>query len=306
MKEPSHIRIRRIWRQVHLWIALTVGFVLALLGLSGSVLVLRAPLLQWEVGAAAVRLQNPSLIGTPFASQEAWKQSAQTAYPQLVRVMGTAAPRGGFLVSDNAMVFGPVQGRKGIGIAMVDPYTADPRAFFVFDDLWLAKAVALHRSLLLPPSVGAPLLAACGVALLISVCTGAWLWWPRGWQWSRWRAALTLHRRSRGLRFWMELHNVAAAYLFVPLLLLTLTGVWLARPGWFTWLDAVGLGRSFKPTASALHAELMLGVSGQVIAVVAGLVLPVLYVSGLVMWWRKRAARLASIPSPPSHPCPKV
>lgn len=297
----SRSRARRIWRQVHLWIALTVGLLLALLGVSGSVLVLRAPLLQWEVGAAAVRLQNPPLTGSPYASPEDWKQAARTAYPQLARVMGAAAPRAGFLVSDNAMVFGPVQGRKGMGIAMVDPYTADPRTFFIFDDLWLAKAVALHRSLMLPPPVGSPLLAICGMLLLISLGSGAWLWWPRSRQWRGWRAALTLRPKSRGLRFWMELHNVAAAYLFAPLLLLTLTGVWLARPAWFSWLDAVGLGRGFKPIASALHAELMLGITGQAIAILAGLALPVLYVSGLVMWWRKRAARCAAR-SGPSHP----
>lgn len=290
-RRTAHIGAREVWRQIHLWIALTVGFLLALLGLSGSVLVLRAPLLQWEVGAAAVQLQQPAPSGARYASPDTWRQAARTAYPQFTRIMGAAEPRAGFLHSDNALVFGAVQGRRGMGIAMVDPYTAAPRAFFVFDDLFLAKAVALHRSLLLPPPVGLPLLAVCGFVLLVSLVTGAWLWWPRGDQWRHWRAALTYRWQSRGFRAWRDLHNVASAYLFVPLLLLTLTGIWLARPGWFSWLGAVGLGTGFKPTASALHAELMLGVVGQVITFLAGLALPLLYVSGIAMWWRKRAAR---------------
>lgn len=287
MPSSDRARARQSWRQVHLWVALTVGLVLALLGLSGSLLVLRAPLLEWEVGTAAVRLQAPPPAGASYAAPDDWKRAASEAYPQLVRVMGAAAPRKGFLSSENALVFGPVQGRRAMGIAMVDPYTAAPRAFFVFDDLLLAKVVALHRALLLPPPIGQPLLALSGFALLISLGTGAWLWWPRSLQWARWRAALVVRRHSRGLRFWLELHNVAAAYLFLPLLLLTLTGVWLARPGWFDWLAGAG----FKPTAASLHAELMLGTAGQAIVFLAGLALPLLYVSGLVMWWRKRAAR---------------
>lgn len=278
---------RKLWLKVHLWLALTLGLVFALLGLSGALLVLRAPLLQWEVGSAAVQLKAPAPPGMPQAAPEAWKRAAIAAYPQLRRAMGAAAPRAGFLVSDNAMVFGPLRDRAGMGIAMVDPYTAEPRAFFVFDDLWLARAVALHRSLLLPPPLGLPLLAMSGVLLFLSLSTGAWLWWPRGSGTSRWRAVLTLRRHSLGVRRWRELHNVAAAYLFVPLLLLTLSGTWLARPGWFAW---TGLGASVKPLVSALHAELMLGVAGQVIGVLAGLALPLLYVSGLVMWWRKRRA----------------
>jgi uncharacterized iron-regulated membrane protein len=51
------------------------------------------------------------------------------------------------------------------------------------------------------------------------------------------------------------------------------------------------LGASFKPVASALHAELMLGLVGEIITFLAGLALPVLYVSGLLMWWKKRRAR---------------
>jgi uncharacterized iron-regulated membrane protein len=279
---------RQLWLRIHLWIALTIGFVLALLGLSGSVLVLRAPILQWEVGAAAIHLKSAPAANAPYVPQEAWKLAARQAYPQLERIMGAAPPRAGFLTSDNAIVFGAVRGRRAIGVAMVDPYTAQPRAFFVYDDLLLAKIVTLHRSLFLPRLVAGPVLAVCGLLLLASMATGAWLWWPRGSGAGRWRRVLTMRRQSRGLRPWLELHNVTAGYLFIPLLLLTLTGIWLAQPGWFAWL---GLGASFKPVASALHAELMLGLVGEIITFLAGLALPVLYVSGLLMWWKKRRAR---------------
>ncbi|WP_323028597.1 PepSY-associated TM helix domain-containing protein [Castellaniella defragrans] len=276
---------RRLWLRIHLWGALTLGLVFALLGLSGSMLVLRAPLLQWEVGSAAIRLKTAPGADTPYASQEAWKAAARDAYPQFERIMGAARPRAGFLTSDNAIVFGAVHGRRAMGVAMIDPYTAQPRAFFIYDDLLLARIVALHRSLFLPRPVAGPVLAVCGLVLLVSMATGAWLWWPRGPAAGRWRRGLTMRRQSRGLRRCRELHDITAGYLFFPLLVLALTGTWLARPEWFAWLDPDG---SLKPMASALHARLMLGLAGEAIAFVAGLALPVLYVSGLLMWWKKK------------------
>jgi uncharacterized iron-regulated membrane protein len=280
--------VRQLWLRLHRWIALIIGFVLALLGLSGSLMVLRGPILQWEVGTAAVHLKQAPAPGASYASQETWKAAAQQAHPRLERIMGAAEPRAGFLTSDNAIVFGAVRGRQAMGIAMIDPYTAEPRAFFVYDDLFLAKVVALHRSLFLPRHLAGPVLAGCGLVLLASLATGAWLWWPREAGAGRWRRVLTMSFKNRGLRRWFGLHNVTAAYLFVPLLLLTLTGIWLAEPGWFFWL---GLGKSFKPVASGLHAELMLGLAGEIGAFLVGLALPVLYASGLVMWWKRRRLR---------------
>lgn len=279
---------RRLWLQIHRWIALTIGFVLALLGLSGAVMVLRGPILQWEVGTAAVRLKQAPASGAPYASQETWKAAARQAYPQLERIMGVANPHAGFLTSDNAVVFGAARGGRATGVAMIDPYTAEPRAFFVYDDLFLARVVALHRSLFLPRPLAGPVVAGCGLVLLTSLATGAWLCWPRQAGAGRWRRALTMSLKNRGVQRWLGLHNVTAAYLFLPLLLLTLTGIWLAQPEWFFWL---GLGKSFKPVASGLHAELMLGLAGEVGVFLAGLTLPVLYASGLVMWWKRRRFR---------------
>lgn len=271
-----------MWRKVHLWLALLLGWVFALLGASGAVLVLRAPLLKWEVGVAALTLQAQPAPGATLAPPEAWQQAARQAYPQFARILGAAPPRAGFLTSDNALVFGPVQGRRAMGIAMIDPYTAEPRAFFVYDDLWLAKAVGLHRSLLLPPGMGSVAVALCGLAMLASLASGIWLWWPRQLSAKAWRAALLPRLRGRAL--WRGLHNASAGWLLVPLQVVTATGVWLARPDWF----GAGARSSLKPALSVLHGELMLGKAGQLLALAAGLVLPLLYVTGLVMWIRAR------------------
>lgn len=273
---------RALWRKLHLWLALLLGWVFALLGASGAVLELRAPLLRWEVGAQALQLQAPPAPGSVLASPEAWQQAARQAYPQFARVLGAAPPRAGFLTSDNALVFGPVQGRRAMGIAMVDPYSAEPRGFFVYDDLWLAKAVALHRSLLLPGPAGSVAVAASGVVLLASLISGIWLWWPRKASRKAWRAALLPRLRGAGL--WRGLHNASAGWLLLPLLLTSASGIWLARPGWF----GGSANGAAKQWLSALHGKLLLGSLGQVLVALAGVALPLLYGTGLLMWMRGR------------------
>ncbi|MEL7939948.1 PepSY-associated TM helix domain-containing protein [Pseudomonas delhiensis] len=282
----------RAWLALHRWLALLFGLPLALLGASSALLELRGPILRWELGAAALSAK-PHAASAIALGDAALRERARQAYPRFARILGSAAPRQGFLTSDNALVFGTLVDRPGTAVAMLDPYDGEPRAFFVFDDLWLAKGVALHRSLLLPPAVGSPLLALCGGVLCLSLLSGLYLWWPGR---RNWWAAANLRRGSRGTRRLREWHNLCAAWLYLPLLLIALTGAWLALPPGFTTTTP-------KPLLSALHGRLGLGTAGMAIAFLAGLALPVLYLTGLLLWWRRRPARqaLPSTQGNPSH-----
>ncbi|WP_409284953.1 PepSY domain-containing protein [Pseudomonas protegens] len=279
-------RLRDLWLGLHRWLALSLGLLLALLGLSGSLLELKGPILRWEVGASMLQLA-PGEHRAPL-EQSAWISAAASAYPQLQKVFGAAPPRQGFLESDNVIVFGALKERPGTGIAMIDPYSGEPRGFFVFEDLWLARLVALHRSLLLPQALGSNLVLVCGVVLLGSLGSGLYLWWPGRRSW--WKAA-SLRPGSRGTRRLREWHNVAAAWLCLPLLLIAASGAWLARPDLFTWLAAQPM--AIKPVLSAAHGHLLLGAPGAWLAFLCGISLPLLYITGLLLWWRKRVARRA-------------
>lgn len=267
------------WRLVHRWVALILGLIIALMGATGALLELRQPILKWEVGERALALK-PHHPDSPMLAAESWTLAAQRAYPQFKQILGSAPPRGGFLTSDNALVFGLLQDRSGMGVAMIDPYDGEARAFFVFNDLWLAKIVAFHRSLLLPPTLGRPVLIVCGLALTLSMLSGLYLWWPtRRHSW----ASMMLKPGHRRLRDW---HNASALWLYVPLLIVTLTGLILSFPP-----NLIG-SRSLHSTVSNLHGTLMLGTPGAWISGLTGIALCLLYVTGLSLWWRRRPRRL--------------
>lgn len=272
---------RKTWLRLHFWPGIIIGFFISLIGMSGAVLLLKKPVLEWEIGKAV--LYAPPVTGkSAFLPPDIWRQHAQTAYPQLTRVMGEAAPRSGFIPATNAMVFGSVSHSNKLGIAFIDPVSGTAKGFVVFDDLIFSQIVSLHRTLLLPPASGGWLVAVSGIVLTLSVISGVILWWPRkGWR--QFISALFLWRKGlQGAAKWRQWHYFFAIYFSVPLLLIAVTGIFLARPG------ILSLIPEYKPLITQLHQDLGIGILGIIIAFVSGVLLPLLYVSGIVIWWKKR------------------
>ena len=114
----------------------------------------------------------------------------------------------------------------------VNPNTGLPLGQFVYEDTYVSFITAFHSHFAavgrwLP--WGLTTLACLGVAMIVSMATGLYLWWPRN---RNWYAAFTLKRGTQGRRRLLDLHNLFAVYLYVPLLVVALTGVDLTRPDW--------------------------------------------------------------------------
>lgn len=271
---------RQYWLKIHLWLGLVIGFFISILGISGSLLLLKKPILEWEIGENALYASpNPQ---TNMLSPDIWRQHAQEAYPQLNKIMGTAPPNTGFIPSTNAMVFGSISPSNKLAIAFIDPINAKAKGFVVFDDLLFAKVVSLHRLLLLPPNVGSWLVFTCGIVLTLSLLSGIILWWPKKNIFS------TLIHWKKDLQHaakWRQWHYFFAIYFTLPLFIIAISGALLARPDLFTSFISVQETKGF---ISTLHSEIGLGFFGLIIVFVSGFLLPLLYVSGIAIWWKKR------------------
>lgn len=281
---------RKNWLRLHFWPGIIIGFFISLIGMSGAVLLLKKPVLEWEIGKAV--LYAPPVTGnSAFLSPDIWRQNAQAAYPQLSRVMGEAAPGSGFIPATNAMVFGSVSHSDKLGIAFIDPVSCTPKGFIVFDDLIFSQVVSLHRTLLLPPVSGGWLVVICGIILTLSVISGIVLWWPRK-GWHQFMSALFLFRPGlQGAAKWRQWHYFFAVYFSLPLLLIAVTGIFLARP------DILSIIPEYKPLITQLHQDMGIGIPGVIIAFLSGILLPLLYVSGIVIWWKKRKHQRNNISS---------
>jgi len=234
MRYPSNPR--RLWLKAHVYLALGLGFLFALLGLTGSLSIVRDgidellnPRLTVGQAAgeyqsldkimAAVRAVHPDRHGewvlemprSPQGMMTAWYEKPHETFGELYAPLMVA----------------------------VNPYTAEVVASRFWGHTFATWIEDLHTNLQLG-LFGARMVGLLGLALAASVLSGLYLWWPG------------LHAMRRGFRVrhregWMrllhDLHGLAGLAVAPVLLLLALTGLHLAYPNILeTLAGASGMG----------------------------------------------------------------
>lgn len=198
------MRLRPLWRRLHLWLGLAGGIVFVLLGLSGSALVYREEMLGL-LYPGAMHVPATGAMAPPSALLAA--AAAQSGRPVAYLRYPGEPDR-------------PVQAvlAGGGGTLLLDPYTARPLGplpggFFtiLFD---------LHSQLLLGDP-GRSAVGWFGLLLVAAATSGLVLWWPRG---RHWRNAFSIQWRAGSWRLHFSLHRSAGALAALPLLLLGLSG----------------------------------------------------------------------------------
>ena len=216
MNGASRRSWRQIWLTVHSWIGLSAGLLFALLGLTGSVLVFDHAIDEWL---------NPKLLltekqGTPrplaqiVAAAERAHPSVEAYLVELPRV-----PGGVCVVYFDA---GPTAGEVDLEAA-VDPVTTEvlgSRIWGAYPTSWIYD---LHYTLL-AGDTGHTIVGVAGIVLLVSLCSGAYLWWPL--MKSGLRAGFAVRSGKRNY----DIHKVVGAVSATVLLVVAFTGVYLVFP----------------------------------------------------------------------------
>jgi len=245
---------RKVWLNVHLYLGLTAGLVLSLIGLTGSLLVLGVPIMEMEVGSRAFDAAGPI---PARAAVDDWIASARRSYADVTSVDFVVGPGFGYGGGNAANVF--VQNANGQrSTVTVDPNTGRALGRLRFEETFAFWIIRIHTQLSSSLSWGRDAVAWLGLVMILSMLTGLYLWWPRN---HNWRAALTPKLGAAGRRRLLDLHNVFAVWLYVPLFVLVFTGVYIIKPQWLDPAialvsvprtpDTAALARASKPGACA-------------------------------------------------------
>lgn len=211
MMRPS---LRRTWLKLHRWIALSLGWLLALAALLGALLTGAKPLDRWA---------HPALFVQAHAAAPAAGPGLETVRRQLQHEFGPEA----------AYTFRPPREPN----ATTWVYVSGPWDGTVFFDS-MGREVGrrgehegfynllfeLHSSLLLGET-GKAILTTAALAYLFMLVSGLVLWWPR-----RWPPSFKVHWRSGWLRATVDLHNFAGAVLGLAIAVSVATGAYMAWP----------------------------------------------------------------------------
>jgi uncharacterized iron-regulated membrane protein len=246
----KHLKKRRqAWLHVHLWLGLIAGFFLALIGVTGSILVFHEEI-DKVLNAKLFVVEAPSqgeAAFRPFAEIQAAAAAVMPseaepgfiAYPSDARssyVFGYFVPALVARQADEWQVY-------------VDPYSAQvlgkkpiKKAGDLFPGSLIPFVWRLHFALL-AGDTGSVIVGILGVLLMFSVLTGLILWWPLT---GHWRRVLTIKPRAGAERFNHDLHQVAGFYTFPVLFVVVLSGVYMNLPEQF-----MALVKQFSPSAQS-------------------------------------------------------
>jgi len=227
------IKARRIWLQIHLWIGLTAGLLIALVGLSGSLIIFIEDIARWENGDILFPADAPAEIDIRPEQIDRWIQSALDAYPQVEHVEVIEYPDAGHIPATIPTLISHIESEDGTHkhfLIGVNPATDQLTGATVLEDGIWVLLVFFHFSLLVPFGFE----GVCWATLFafLSVLSGLVLWWPRA-AWRHWKNALRFPTGLRGKTQQLRLHNAAGVYLLIPMAIALFTGLYIVKAHWF-------------------------------------------------------------------------
>jgi uncharacterized iron-regulated membrane protein len=217
-------RLRRFWLDVHLWIGVGLFLLLVPIGISGAMLVWHDPLDE---------LIHPHRFevsdGGKTLPASAYLASARTALGARATVSQIRLPEDAgnpVIVSAriNGQTLAPGERPQSLTVWM-DPGTAKVLDVANTRNEVINIMHRLHGSLLITtPGLGRKIVGWMGWAMTVSCLTGLWLWWPRNGQVAR---GLRWRRSPSTMN---NLHHLFGFWVLIPLLAVSLTGVYISFP----------------------------------------------------------------------------
>ncbi|MBI3515578.1 MAG: PepSY domain-containing protein [Proteobacteria bacterium] len=212
----------RVLRTAHLWTALVLCLPLALLGVTGSLLVF-----EHELEHLIDHTPRRIVAGGVEQSQSAIIAAARAAAPAGATpslFIAADDPEAAAVVRLSARGAGPGPGALQV---FVDPVSLEIMGTRTFGIGLVRQIFLLHANLMTRDRSGREIVGWFGVAMLGLGLSGLVLWWPRGGQW---RTAFGVRRGVHGYRLFRELHGAVGIWGVSLLLVVSASGSYLAFP----------------------------------------------------------------------------
>jgi len=291
-RQPQNVWIRRAMFQVHLWTGIGIGLYIVVVCVTGSVLVFRRELMAKYANRPRITLR----ADLKPLSEEQLAAAAKRAYPDFSVEKVWRGRRANTAV-DIWMNKGSRKKQH-----LFDPYNgADlgetrPLGVRVID--WM---VSLHDDLL--GGMNGRVVNGFGAILLTLLCfTGAIIWWQGARKWTRGLGV----RWSRGWqRINWDLHSAIGFWAFIAVIGWAISGIYLVFPHPFSaivdYLEPGDLN-SLVPRRgdvalewlAKLHFGRFAGIKTKWAWAILGVIPPVLFITGAVMWWNRVLSRAFS------------
>ncbi len=230
--------LRKSVRTTHLWLGLISGIIVFIVCITGCLFAFKKEITNATEPWRFVSVQNtPQLLPSKIL---------EIAKKEILNKQPTALTYG---ESNDAIVvdyftFGNKEEEKIT--CYINPYTGEIQKLirkkntdFDFFDF----VIRGHRSLWLPPNIGKPIVGYGVLLFVITLITGIVIWYPKVWNKATIKRSFAIKRKAGKTKRIFDLHNVLGFYVFLFLLILSLTGL-MRSFDWFSksvyWLTSGG------------------------------------------------------------------
>ncbi len=222
---------RQHWLKIHLWLGLTLGLLLSIYGITGSLLVFHAEIDEWLYPELLVVEQPLDGRYQPLLELFA---AGKTVMPANAKQTFATYPRNASAALKITYALPVAEGTENWSVT-VNPYTATPtgKQLLGRSTDWLPATFTkiifkLHYALLITDTHLSSAVVGLSAALLIISClTGLIIWWPLA---GRWLTALTFKANSSCIRFNYDLHKTSGFYTVLVMLPLLFSGIYMVLP----------------------------------------------------------------------------
>jgi uncharacterized iron-regulated membrane protein len=220
---------RRFLRLTHGWLGVILAIWIVVVAGTGASLAFMSEMFLAQYGDV-LRAEAPA--NAPRVGIDQMFESAKALRGGAFEPVGVLMPHTRVPGASAAMVFGMEKGGDPVYPMMVgvDPFTGEAKGAFSLGDAFGHDMLDFHYELVFG-QIGATVSSVLGILLVLFAATGLWLWWPkRGYVWRKARAP---HLKGRISSKLFHLHGWLGVWTALLVVLFSLTGTAVARPGWF-------------------------------------------------------------------------
>lgn len=287
LQAPQTTLVRRGLFQVHLWLGVMFGLYVLVISVSGTALLLKSPFYTWFEPKTLVPLETEPLRGDELKARMA---EVYEGYDLGFTIEAFDDDDATYIVLQKDGEFIPHYFNQFTGL---DMGPARPMPIKAVE--WVAD---IHDDLLLGRDPGRTINGIGGGLFVLMSITGLILWWQGRRRW--WEGLIILPRSSRSL-LW-QLHSFLGFWGLVLMLAWGVSGVQLGFPqqiqAFFTFIGFEEQG--FRPSGGVMgfFREVHFAQPGgqNVFArwgwIIASLLPTLLFISGVIVWWRRVVMRL--------------
>lgn len=279
--------MRKLFRNIHLWLSLPLGIIISIICLSGASLVFERDITQ----ALQRELYN---VRPPVEGAE---PLAPSALEDLVRTWAAdSLTLNTIRLQDNPRKAALATFREtGKRQLCVDPYTGEVKGWAQSYEFFRTMR-QLHRWLLDPPaskgekSVGKVIVGITTMTMTVILISGLIIWIPRNRKALRSRLSISCTKGWK--RFLYDSHVTVGFYCTLLLLLMALTGLTWSF-GWYREAAYSLFGADTDPQTLkrlfySLHTGSWGGMITKILYFLAALLGGLLPLSGYWLWWKRR------------------